>query len=161
MTDTAITFRVFGHPQPGGSKRAFPIRAGGQLTGRVAVADSNPRAKDWKQLVIAAAFDHLDTQIAPVPYTGPLVVEITFLLARPKGHYGTGRHQQNIRRSAPTYPAVRPDVSKLARPTIDALTGVVWRDDAQIVDEVHRKRYETPEGAYIHIQPLPERSPRP
>jgi len=151
MTPPTITFRVHGRPQPGGSKRAFAIRKAGALTGRVAVTDTNPRAHDWKAQVIAAADNVRDGQ--PL-LTGPLHVEITFLLPRPKGHYGTGRNQGFIRRSAPTYPAVKPDVSKLARPTIDALSGVIWRDDAQIVDEIHRKRYEEPIGAYIRIKEM-------
>jgi Holliday junction resolvase RusA-like endonuclease len=151
MSDV-LQFRVIGRPQPGGSKRAFPIRAAGQLTGRVAVTDDNPRTKDWKAEVIAAAMHSVDGH--PVPFTGPLYVELTFLLARPQGHYGTGRNHGIIRAGAPKFPGVRPDVSKLARPTIDALSGIVWRDDAQIVDERHKKVYETPTGCYVVVKEL-------
>jgi Holliday junction resolvase RusA-like endonuclease len=35
----------------------------------------------------------------------------------------------------------RPDATKLWRPTEDALTGIVWRDDSQIIRQLVRKRY--------------------
>jgi len=44
-------------------------------------------------------------------------------------------------------------VLKLARAVEDALTGVIWADDAQIVDEVIRKRYGRP-CLQIWIRPV-------
>jgi Holliday junction resolvase RusA-like endonuclease len=42
-------------------------------------------------------------------------------------------------------------VLKLARAVEDALTGVVWRDDAEIVAEGLAKLYGTPERVEISI----------
>jgi Holliday junction resolvase RusA-like endonuclease len=56
-------------------------------------------------------------------------VRVAFRLPRPKGHYG----RRGLRPSAPAYPNVMPDLDKLARAILDALTGIVWRDDAQVV----------------------------
>jgi len=142
---TSVDFYVIGRPQPAGSKRAFAIRAGGQLTGRTAVADANPRARSWQHQVTSAA-PHLEHLL-----TGPLALEVTFMLARPVGHYGQGRNRHRLRPAAPAYPAVRPDVTKLLRGVEDALTGVLWRDDAQIVTQTARKLYSEPEGAHIRV----------
>ena len=43
--------------------------------------------------------------------------------------------------SAPAWPTVKPDATKLWRSTEDGLTGVLWRDDARIVCQLVRKVY--------------------
>jgi len=73
--------------------------------------------------------------------TGPLSVEMIFYKPRAKAHYGTGRNAALLKDSAPAYPAVKPDVLKLARAIEDGLTGVVYADDALIVSEGIAKRY--------------------
>jgi len=130
-----VCFEVLGLPQPAGSKRAF-VRAG-----RAVVVDDNPASRGWKQHVQSAARE----AYAGAPLTGPLAVRVVFLLPRPAGHYGTGRNAGTVRASAPVAPAVKPDALKLARAVEDALTGVVYRDDAQTVDLHVVKRY-APDG---------------
>ncbi len=89
--------------------------------------------------------------------TGPLELRITFYLPRPRGHYGTGKKAGVIKGSAPAYPAVRPDASKLTRSSEDSLKGIAWRDDSQIVVQKIRKEYGTP-GALIQIIDMEERA---
>lgn len=48
---------------------------------------------------------------------------------------------------------------KLARAAEDALTGILWRDDAQICDEVIRKRYGEPARVEIEVRTLGESAP--
>lgn len=55
------------------------------------------------------------------------------------------------RPSAPHYPAVKPDATKLVRAVEDALTGICWRDDAQIVNQDVRKRYADTGSARVEI----------
>lgn len=86
-----------------------------------------------------------------------LVAYFTFYLKRPKGHYGSGRNAGVLKDSAPAAPGVRPDVLKLARAAEDALTNVVYRDDALIIDEVISKRYAEygePERVIVRIEVL-------
>src|SRR5207244_637695 len=78
------------------------------------------------------------------PLTGPVVIHFTFYRQRPAAHYGTGRNSGTLKASAPVYPTTRPDALKLARGVEDALTGIVYRDDAQIVEERLFKRYGRP-----------------
>lgn len=154
-----LAFTVLGKPQPAGSKRAFAIKRDGVPTGRFAVADANPKAKSWQQEVRAVAARAMDDQRAGVwsqfdLLAGPLDVTMTFYVARPKGHYGTGRNAGLVKASAPQFPTTRPDALKLARGTEDALTGTVWRDDAQVVDLRVFKRYGLPERCEVTVRDL-------
>ena len=86
---------------------------------------------------------------------GPLELTVTFYLARPRGHYGTGRNADRLRPSAPAHPTTRPDTSKLVRALEDALTRQVYADDAQIVRQHAERRYGVPERTEVTIRQLP------
>lgn len=137
-----IEFTVLGKPQPAGSKRAFVVK------GRPVVADDNRKSKPWQALVAAAASDAMDGHD---PMVGPLLLNVEFYVARPAGHFGSGRNAETIRKSAPTFPITRPDTTKLLRGLEDALTGLVWRDDAQVVSQLAHKAYGSPERAEILV----------
>jgi crossover junction endodeoxyribonuclease RusA len=134
-----VKIRVTGEPQPQGSKSAFALRKkGGGYTGRAVVVEDNPRVKSWRQAVLEEFRANYPNGLYVVDgYAehAPARVTITFILARPKSHYGSGRHGARLLPSAPKWPAKRPDVDKLARSTLDALTDCgAWADDAQVVD---------------------------
>lgn len=68
-------------------------------------------------------------------------VEIRAVFARPPSHLAAGG---SVRASAPRWPGLRQgDVDNLAKAVLDGLTaaGVVWGDDAQVVDLRIVKRY--------------------
>lgn len=136
-----IAFFVHGTPRPAGSKRAFPIYKGRgpsrRFTGRVAVTDDCVGSRDWKTNIHAAALMAYHQK----PMAGPVRLSLTFIVRRPGNRYGSGRNRDQVRATAPPFPTVRPDVLKLARAVEDALTDVLWCDDAQIVSETLRKRY--------------------
>jgi len=137
-----LTFTVYGRPQPAGSKRVVP--AGGKRGGRPIVIDDAKRSRPWKQDVTAAAREAFgDRELL----AGPLALELTFNVARPRGHYGA----RGVKPSAPAWPTVRPDVLKLTRAVEDALTGQVWRDDSQVVHETLIKRYGEPERVDVTV----------
>lgn len=138
-----IKFTVVGKPQPAGSKRAFV----NPKTGRAIVTDDNKRSKPWQAEVRVAAAEVMPGELL----TGPLKVRMIFYRSRPKAHYGTGRNELRVKDSAPQHPVTKPDVLKLARGVEDALTGVIWRDDAQIVDEVISKRFGEPERCEVEV----------
>ena len=75
---------------------------------------------------------------------GPVVVSVTVYLARPLGHYGSGRNAAVLRPSAPAFPAGRPDVDNYAKTALDALNGVAFEDDGRVVTLVARKSYAPP-----------------
>lgn len=140
-----VHFVVHGRPQPAGSKRGFV----NPKTGGVIITDANAKSRPWKQEVSSAARDVMgDAELL----AGPLDLKVTFQLARPKGHYGTGRNADVLKPSAPTHPTVKPDTTKLLRAAEDALTGIVWRDDSQVVTQFAQKVYGPHDCAYISVR---------
>jgi Holliday junction resolvase RusA-like endonuclease len=146
---TKIEFTVIGKPQTAGSKRSFPYKKTSGNLG-VRVTDDNERSKSWQQAVRHASRDAYDGPLL----SGALRVAITFFRPRPNGHYGTGKNAGILKQSAPEYPTTRPDVLKLARCVEDALTGVIWRDDAQIVSEPLGKEFGEPARCELVIEIL-------
>jgi Holliday junction resolvase RusA-like endonuclease len=129
-----LTFTVYGIPAPQGSKRGFYNKH----TGRVQVVESSKKVKPWRQAVTHTALEHINGS----PITGPVSVILRFMMARPQGHYGTGRNEGKVKSSAPLFPAVAPDIDKLARSTLDGLADAgVFTDDSRIVTLRLEKRY--------------------
>ncbi|WP_447643190.1 RusA family crossover junction endodeoxyribonuclease [Nocardioides zeae] len=151
MTQPLVIYAV-GTPAPQGSKKAFVVG------GHARVVDDSKKTKPWRQDVTAAAYaaiqDRPDALTALS--TGPLHVTIVFFLARPKAHYGTGRNAAVLKATAPTYVDKKPDVDKLVRSTLDALTDAgVYRDDNQVARLWVEKQYaDHATGAQIMIRPL-------
>jgi len=52
------------------------------------------------------------------------------------------------------YKTTKPDVDKLVRSIADALTGIVFGDDAQVVQMTCRKAYGSPARAEIQVREL-------
>jgi Holliday junction resolvase RusA-like endonuclease len=142
-----LEFEVLGRPQPAGSKRAFKH----PHTGRIILTDMNRKARPWMQEVAAVARASMG---GCQMLRGPLFMEVTFFMARPKSHFGTGRRAMFLKDSAPEFPVTRPDTTKLLRGLEDALSGVVYADDSQIVTQVVRKRYGDPERVEVRLDRL-------
>jgi Holliday junction resolvase RusA-like endonuclease len=139
-----IQFFVPGIPAPGGSKKGFYI----PKIKRVVMAPDCKRTRSWMDSVACFA----KAEYSKPLLTGPLRLEIEFRLLRPQGHYGTGSHAGTIKDSAPKYPTVKPDGVKLTRSTEDAMKGIIWRDDSQVVMHAIRKVYvDRDPGAEILI----------
>jgi Holliday junction resolvase RusA-like endonuclease len=138
-----IDIWVPGVPQPGGSKRGFY----NPKLGRAQVVDANDaKVKPWRACVSQAAADAVSAVLE-----GPLRVRFDFVYTRPKGHYGSGKNAGILKRNAPPFPAVKPDTTKLVRPAEDALKGILWKDDSQIVTQAATKRYGEQAGCRIRV----------
>ena len=121
---TQIQFVVFGKPAQMGSKKAF-VRGG-----RAIITDDNSeKRKSWANAVTARAAEVMQGRTL---MTGPVQVRAAFYFRRPAAHYGTGKNAAVLKNSAPSIHAQTPDLDKLIRCLWDALTGVVYRDDALI-----------------------------
>jgi crossover junction endodeoxyribonuclease RusA len=139
-----ISFWVAGVPQPGGSKKGFY----NPKLGRVMITEDNKRCAPWRAAVSQAAMEATSTMLE-----GPLRLHFSFVMPRPKGHFGTGKKAGMLKPSAPQFPAQRPDASKLTRSSEDALKGILWRDDSQIVTQVITKRYGAQAGLMVTVTP--------
>lgn len=138
-----ISFFVPGKPQPGGSKKSI---------GKHRIIDANPHVGEWRSTVALAGRNAFIESGLSVPYDCALYVQCTFYTARPKSHFDkAGKIKPKYENEFPT---TRPDATKLFRSTEDALTGVVWTDDARIVEQHVSKRYGTAIGARIVILPM-------
>jgi crossover junction endodeoxyribonuclease RusA len=138
-----ISFFVAGVPKPAGSKRGFFI----PKIKRVVITDACKGSRDWKTDVKHAG----QKEYAGPLRQGALAVRLVFLVVRPKAHYRTGKNAASLRDGAPVYPTTKPDVLKLARAVEDALTGIIWRDDSQIVTEHLSKRFADAPGVRVEI----------
>lgn len=69
---------------------------------------------------------------APFPRGLPLAMSVEFHFARKKAHFGTGRNQNKLKDSAPTFHTVKPDVDNLLKLVKDALNGLAYADDSQV-----------------------------
>ena len=137
-----IQFTVYGEAKPAGSKRALVITPKGGGKPRAIVTDANKNSQSWKQEVSAAASMAYSGKLLE----GPLFVTFSFYRVRPKGHL---KKDGNLTSSAPLYPTTRPDLLKVARGIEDSLTGVIYKDDSQIVNEVLEKLYG--DKAYVVV----------
>lgn len=145
-----IRFFTHGIPSPGGSKSAFCLKKGGVYTGRAVVVDAGgKKTKEWRGEVSAAAMTAMKNADL-VPFTGAIEVELLFRMPRPKYHFRSDGI--TLRPGSPTGHIIRPDCTKLARSTEDALTGKCYADDAQIVKQTHEKVYSDIPGAWIIIR---------
>ena len=144
---TYLTFSVYGTPAPQGSKRHV---------GNGIMIESSKRVKPWRQDVKYAALEAMGGDDPP---SGPLWVNVTFYLTRPKSHFRTGKNAHLLRDGAPEYPAHRPDLDKLLRSTLDAMGEAgVWADDAQVVGVWAAKLYaakDRPPGASVAVVERP------
>jgi Holliday junction resolvase RusA-like endonuclease len=130
----SFSITVYGKPEPAGSKRAFI----NPKTKRAIVTDANAKAKPWKQEVAGAAFEAVS---GLPPYTFAVELDVEFYLRRPRAHLTS---KGVLKPNAPQYHGVRPDATKLVRAVEDAMTGIVWRDDAQVVRQSVVKFYADP-----------------
>lgn len=116
-----LTLRVLGTPAPQGSKAGY-VRGG-----RAVLVESSAKVKPWRQDVAAAAEQRVsETGWQPPMFAG---VALIFYLARPR----------SVRR---LLPGVKPDLDKLVRSTLDALTTAgALLDDATVVRLTASKEY--------------------
>jgi Holliday junction resolvase RusA-like endonuclease len=145
MTDAALHVFVPGKAVPGGSKKAFAHAT----TGKIIVTDDAKNNREWKERVAYFARQAFER---PALLDGPLEVWATFYIQRPRSHYRVGRFAHVVRDSAPEWPIGRPDATKLWRAAEDALKGVVFNDDAQVVCQHIMKIWNEKPGVLIVVR---------
>ena len=118
-----IRFSVVGVPVTQGSARATILKT----TGRAVLIQENHKGlRAWRGAIRRAAETVAEGQKAPAQT--PVWVTASFRLPRPAS-------VKRIR------PSVKPDLDKLARASLDALSGVLFEDDGQVVSLHVQKEY--------------------
>jgi Holliday junction resolvase RusA-like endonuclease len=136
-----IRFWVNGIPATGGSKKAMRH----SRTGKVVVLEDCDRNASWRSEV---SIEATKAMVGRKPFDGPLVASYLFYLPRPIRDYGIGRNSGNLKADAAKNHIHKPDATKLVRAAEDALTGIVWKDDAQVIIQTVMKLYCNPGDAH-------------
>lgn len=124
-----IRFTIYGEPTAKGRPRAVRGKNGrirGAYTpGKTRIEETNFRAQAVK--------------VKPErPFEGPVALELKFFRGVPRSW---SKRKKERALSCEILPAVKPDVDNLAKLVKDALNGVFWRDDAQVVRLTAEKKY--------------------
>lgn len=131
-----ISFFVHGQPIGQGSTRAFVPKPGAHPI----ITTTAKGLAAWRRLVADVAQQHAHM------HEGAVAIELVFFLPRPKA----------LPKRRPTPHTKRPDLDKAIRAILDALTSVMFRDDAQVNTVFAHKRYaheSGPVGVRITIGP--------
>lgn len=115
---------VPGAPAPQGSKAFKGIRGG-----KAILIESSKAVGPWRERIALTAHSHAAGLLPP-----PVSVGLEFVMPRPKSA---------PKRSTPAA-IKRPDIDKLARAVLDALTGVWLEDDSHVVCLRATKRIALP-----------------
>lgn len=132
-----LVIDVLGTPVPQGSMIAVPRGGRAQV-----VPDNAAELGKWRKAIAKAARARAEF-VEWATLDGPIDVELTFWLERPAAA------------ATREYPHVRPDLDKLGRAILDALTyAEVYVDDARVVNLNTRKRYgRRLAGVRIKVRP--------
>ena len=139
---TPLAFFVPGIPAAQGSMRGFVAR--NRRTGKpfASITHNSPRVRPWRLEVGWTAQEARLKARAEIEEEGAVAVALVFILPRPK----------YLRKKATPPHTKKPDTDKLARGVLDALSGVLWRDDSQVASLRARKRYAEPgEQAGVNV----------
>ena len=147
-----FTLWVPGLPATSGSKRAIPKqRADGSLYS--VVMPANVRQKDWQTLIGYTARQAFSSK----PTTRPVRLHALFVFKRPQSHLTP---KGVLRKRAPTHPVGHNlgDLTKLVRAVEDALNGVIWIDDSQVIEQANGKSWGEFPGVMLRVFEVKEGS---
>ena len=132
-----ITFFVPGLPATQGSKTPM----GRSKSGQIILVDSCKRLPVWRHTVAAYAQQAAQREGWEATQ-GAIGLSLEFVLPRPKLHYKGGKRSEELKEDAPYWHTVKPDLCKLTRAVEDALRGILYWDDSNVVLYANsQKRY--------------------
>ena len=119
-----IEFQVNGLPIPQGSMKV--------INGHIIHSQGSALASWRSQIALEAK------KAGAKPHLEPTEIDLIFTMPRPK----------TVTRD---YPSVAPDLDKLVRAVLDALTSVAYRDDGQVVSINAHKQYGQGIGLSVQL----------
>ena len=122
-----------------------PIGQGSKRVVRGMMIEDAKHARPWRQAIVAEALTAMDGTLT---FPEAVRVNCIFYFRRPNGHFGTGKNAGIVKENAPTLKTSKPDIDKLVRAVLDALTiAGVLLDDRQVASLQALKRYADPDKA--------------
>lgn len=134
-----MNFTVEGQPVP--QPRARISTRGGFARGYV---PAKHPIHAYRKAVTAAA-----KAACPHPTDAHVTVKLCFTLARPPSHM----NKSGVKATAPRFPKC--DCDNLAKGCLDAMTGIVWYDDDQVIELHVCKQYGTDGKTEVSIAHVP------
>ncbi|MBJ6360840.1 RusA family crossover junction endodeoxyribonuclease [Paenibacillus sp. GCM10012307] len=122
-----IQFTVYGEPVAQGRPRAST------QGGFVRMYDP-AKSRDYKDYVRIAASEHAPAKLLD----GPLAMMVIAYRPIPKSF---SKKKAADAEAGQIYPVSKPDADNYLKGIKDALKGIMWVDDSQVVDAYVRKRY--------------------
>lgn len=123
-----IEFSVYGNPVPQGSMRV--------INGHI-IHNKGSELAAWRSAIALSA-----KKAGAKPERNPVAINLVFVQLRPK----------TVKRAEPS---VAPDLDKLIRAVLDALTAIAYVDDGQVTEIYARKIYGDTNGLKAQIKYKP------
>ncbi len=144
LTET-LTFELPGHPQGKGRARAFRR---GNFIGHYTPAET----RSYEGMIREAAYREMDGR---EPTRAPVEVILTAIFDVPQSFSKKKRAEALANHLKP---AKKPDIDNIGKAFQDAMNGVVFRDDSQIVWVTYAKVYGLVPKVVVTVKPLYEPS---
>ncbi|MBD7984436.1 RusA family crossover junction endodeoxyribonuclease [Sporosarcina sp. Sa2YVA2] len=135
-----IRFEIPGEVVAQGRPRATRIGKGVRMY-------DPPKSSAYKQHVAEVAKEHAPKKPLEAPLMVRMVIYRQFLQSWTK-------KQRKDAEDGILLPVTRPDLSNYCKGIEDALNGIIWKDDSQIVSLTLEKHYAERSYAFIEIQTL-------
>jgi Holliday junction resolvase RusA-like endonuclease len=135
-----VTFELAGHPQGKGRARAFRR---GNFIGHY----TPEKTRSYESMIRGAAMDAMKERL---PLDCPLFVQLTAIFDIPKS-YSRARRSAAI--CGEEKPAKKPDIDNIIKAWVDAMNGVVFKDDALIVRGEYAKVYGPAPMVVVTVRP--------
>lgn len=134
-----IEFSVLGEPSPEGSTRAFYIK---KINKAVVTHSNQSNLEAWRNRVATEAQRALEGSSWISDSSSAYALDVDFYLTRPP----------SVQPHKRLHPIVKPDLDKFIRAINDALTGILFSDDCQVVALNITKTYDDNLRPGAHIK---------
>lgn len=139
--DDAVRFFVPGKPQGKGRPRAV-------ARGKFVRMYTPEKTASYESTVALAASQAMGSR---APIVGPVSVVMGIALPVPASW---SKRKQASALDGIVLPTTKPDADNVVKAVFDAINGVVWGDDTQVVDLRLIKRYAPTPGVSMRVTPL-------
>ena len=130
-------FTVYGTPEPQGSMKIFVPKG---LKHPIITSDSKKLMPYRQQVTRTCLAAMEDSGCRLIERPSPVMLSIQFFFRKPK-----------LASRKTVHKTTKPDIDKLERAVLDALTGAAFEDDSQVVRVIKSKEFGIPERTTIWI----------
>jgi Holliday junction resolvase RusA-like endonuclease len=131
---TNYEFNIFGNPVAQGRPKFF-------RRGNFVGAYDPGKSKTWKEDIKVQVLSQM--KAGPVILEGPLMLQLVFRMTRPVSLPKKVIHHTK-----------KPDIDNLQKAVKDALKGICYKDDSQIIEVTARKVYDSTPGVWIALREI-------